>query len=106
MFGNPPENGDLLTELREKSRQGSGDSLQRLKNLQYNPICSITLDGARRCIMVFWKQYATQIQFRYIHENLLTLICEHRISKILGDDIALPTIPSEDRVWVIDEWFP
>jgi hypothetical protein len=53
-----------------------------------------------------WKQYASQIQLRYIHENLLTLICRHRVYKILGDDTALPAIPSEDRFCIIDEWFP
>ncbi|WP_433983905.1 hypothetical protein RBB78_00090 [Tunturiibacter empetritectus] len=53
-----------------------------------------------------WKQYPTQIQLWYIHENLLTLICKRRVHKILGDDTALPAIPSEDRFWIIDDWFP
>jgi hypothetical protein len=106
VFSHSPENGDDLRELRERLRQDSRDSLQLLKNFQDNPICSINLDEARRCITVVWKQYATKTQFRYIHENLLRLICEHRVSKILGDDTALPTIPSEDQVWVIDKWFP
>jgi hypothetical protein len=25
------------------------------------------------------RQYATQIEFRYIHEKMLSLICEHRV---------------------------
>ena len=106
MFSLSPENGDHLRELREKLRQDSRDSLQLLKNLKDNPICSIILDEASRCITVVWKQYATNTQFRYIHENLLMLICTHRVCKILGDETALPTIPSEDRAWIIDKWFP
>jgi hypothetical protein len=77
-----------------------------LRNFWNNPICSIIHEEANHCIVVVWKQYATQIQLRYIHENLLTLICKHRVYKILGDDTAVPAIPSEDRFWIIDEWFP
>src|SRR5215813_1666271 len=106
MFSHPPESSDPLRELWEKLRQDSRDSFRLLQNFRDNPICSIMHDEANRCIIVVWRQYATQIQFRYIHEKLLSLICEHRVFKILGDDSALPAIPSEDRFWVIDEWFP
>jgi len=101
-----PENTDPLRELREKLRQGSRDSFQLLENFWDNPICSIGHDQANHCIVVVWRQYATQDQFRYILEKLLSLICEHRAYKILGDDTALPAIPTEDRFWIIDEWFP
>jgi hypothetical protein len=106
VFCRSPENSDPLRELREKLRQDSRDSFRLLENFRDNPICSIMHDEADRCIILVWRQYATQIQFRYIHEKLLSLICEHRVFKILGDDTALPAIPSEDRFWVIDEWFP
>ena len=106
MFSHSFENDDHLNELRERLCRDSRDSLQLLRNFQDNPICSVVLDEANRCITVLWKQYATKAQFRYIHENLLTLICKHGICKILGDDTALPTIPSEDRVWIVDKWFP
>jgi hypothetical protein len=106
VFSHSPENGHHLRELREKLCQDSRDSLQLLKNVRDNPICSIIPDEPSRCITVVWKQYATKTQFRYIHENLLTLICEHRVCKVLGDDTALPTVPSEDQFWVTDEWFP
>jgi hypothetical protein len=106
VHSHPPENTDPLYELREKLRQGSRDSFQLLENFRDNPICSIRHDEANHCVIVVWKQYATQIQFRYIHEQLLSLICAHRVNKILGDDTALPAIPSEDRFWIIDEWFP
>jgi hypothetical protein len=101
----PPENSDRLRHLREKLRQDSRDSFRLLENFRDSPICSVIHDEANHCIIIGWKQYATQIQLRYIHESLLTLICEHRIHKILGDDTALPAIPSEDRFWIIDEWF-
>jgi hypothetical protein len=97
MFSRPPENGDPLRELREKLRQGSRESFRLLENFWDNPICRIMHDQANRCIMVVWRQYATQIEFRYIHEKLLSLICKHRVYKILGDDTALPAIPSEQH---------
>jgi hypothetical protein len=103
VFRHSPENSK---HLREQLGQDSRDSLQLLNNLRDNPICSLNLDEASRCITVVWKQYATKTQLRYIHESLLTLICEHGICKLLGDDTALPTIHSEDQVWIIDEWFP
>jgi hypothetical protein len=106
VVSHPPENNDHLRGLREKLQQDTRDSFQLLRNFWDNPICSIIHDEANQCIIVVWKQYATQIQLRYIHENLLTLICKHRVHKILGDDTALPAIPSEDRFWIIDEWFP
>ena len=106
MFHYPLESDATLRELRERLRQDSGDSFRLLENFRDNPICSIVHDEANRCIIVIWKQYASHIQFRYIHEKLLSLICEHGVNKILGDDTALPAIPSEDRFWVIDEWFP
>jgi hypothetical protein len=106
VFSRPPENHETMCELREKLRHDSRDSLRLLENFRDNPICSIVHDETNRSILIVWRQYATQIQFRYIHENLLTLICQHRVIKILGDDTALPAIPSEDRFWVIDEWFP
>jgi hypothetical protein len=106
VFSDPPNNSDNLRVLREKLRQDTRDSFQLVKNFWDNPICSILHDEANHCIVVVWRQYATQLQLRYIHENLLTLICKHRAYKILGDDTALPAIPSEDRFWIIDEWFP
>src|SRR6201989_1341522 len=101
-----PGSSDQLRGLREKLRHDTRDTFQLLDNFWDNPICSIIHDETHHCIIVVWKQYATQIQLRYIHENLLTLICKHRVYKILGDDTALPAIPSEDRFWIIDEWFP
>ena len=106
MFSHLPENRDHLCELREKLRQDSRDSFRLLSNFWDNPICSIIHDEANHSIIVVWRQYATKLQFRYIHEKLLSLICQHRVHKILGDDTALPAIPTEDRFWIIDEWFP
>jgi hypothetical protein len=106
VYSYSPDNADPLRGLREELRKGSRDSFQVLEDFRDNPICSIRLDEANHCIIIVWRQYATQIQFRYIHEKLLSLICEHRVNKILGDDTALPAIPSEDRFWIIDEWFP
>jgi hypothetical protein len=102
----PSETTVRLRELRERLRQDSRDSFRLLENFRDNPICSILHDEVDRCIVVVWRQYATQVQFHYVHEQLLSLICEHRVTKILGDDTALHAIPSEDRFWVIENWFP
>ena len=106
MHSHLPEKSDPLRELREKLRCESRESFQLLENFSDNPVCSIRHDEANHCLIVVWRQYATHSQFRYIHEKLLSLICKHRVYKILGDDTALPAIPSEDRFWIIDEWFP
>jgi hypothetical protein len=97
---------DDLRQLCEKLRQDSRDSFRLLKNVLENPICSIAIDENERCITVVWKQYATQLQLRFVHEKLLHLIREHGAYKILGDDTALPTIPSEDRAWIAQDWMP
>lgn len=106
MFSLQPEDDESLRLLREQLRQDSRDSFQLLKNFRENPICSVSVNEDARCINVVWKQYATQIQLRFIHENLLALIRSHRLCKILGDDTALPTIPSEDRTWIVENWMP
>lgn len=106
MVSHPSESGDRLRALREELRQGTRDSLELVSNVWDNPICSIVHDEADHCVTVIWKQYASRIQLRYIHENLLTLICKCHVHKLLGDDTALSAIPSEDRFWIVEEWFP
>ncbi|HEX4038973.1 MAG TPA: hypothetical protein VHX37_13015 [Acidobacteriaceae bacterium] len=106
MFSHLPEDRDGLRQLQEMLQRDSRDSFQLLKNPWDNPTCSISIDEANRCIVAVWKQYAPQLQLRYIHENMLALIREHALCKLLGDDTALLTIPSEDRFWIIDDWFP
>ena len=34
------------------------------------------------------------------------MLTRHRVSRILGDDTALPTIHAEDRVWITENWMP
>jgi hypothetical protein len=106
MFSLLPEDDDELRQLQEQLRRGSRDSFQLLKNFCENPICSITVDEDARCITIVWKQYATQVQLRFIHESLLRLIRAHGVCKILGDDTALPTVPSEDQEWIAQNWMP
>jgi hypothetical protein len=97
VLSHPPENSDNLRELREQLRQDSRDSFQLLENFWDNPICSIIHDEPNHCIIVVWKQYATQIQLRFIHENLLTLICKHRVNKILATtQLCLPSLRRTD----------
>jgi hypothetical protein len=106
MFSLLPEDDNELRQLQEQLRRGSRDSFQLLKNVRENPICSVTVNEEAQCIMVVWKQYATQVQLRFVHESLLALIRKHRVCKILGDDTALPTVPLEDQAWIVENWMP
>jgi thiamine monophosphate kinase len=66
----------------------------------------MSLDKSVPCIAITWKQYATSTQLRFVHENVLQMLMRQRVSKILGDDTALPTIHAEDRVWITEDWMP
>jgi hypothetical protein len=41
-----------------------------------------------------------------MHERLLHIIRERKITKILGDDTALPLIHTEDQAWIAQDWLP
>jgi hypothetical protein len=56
--------------------------------------------------VVVWKRYVTSTQLRYVHECLLRLLQVHRLSKVLGDDSALPVIHEDDRRWILEDWMP
>jgi hypothetical protein len=95
-----------LDRLRRRIEAESNDSLRLLDNPLDNPICSLSLDQSVPCIAVIWKQYATSTQLRFIHEAILDLLQRHRITKILGDDSALPMIHAEDQSWITENWMP
>ena len=83
--------GGALKQLRILLEAESGDGLELLKDLEDNPICSISYDESDACIVVLWRRYATSTQLRFIHESIIGLIEKHGASKILGDDTALAT---------------
>jgi len=97
---------ETLKQLRRRLEAESSDGMALLRNLTSNPICSVYLDESVPCVTVVWKQYATSTQLRFIHENVLYLLQKHRLSRILGDDTALPTIHSEDQRWIVEDWMP
>jgi hypothetical protein len=70
------------------------------------PTCSLTLDDTLPGVVVRWKGYATSAELRAVHEQLLEVIKKHRVSKVLGDDTALASVASEDRLWIIENWMP
>lgn len=70
------------------------------------PTCSLTLDNTLPGVVVRWKGYATSAELRAVHEQLLEFIRKHRVSKVLGDDTALASIASDDRVWILQNWMP
>ena len=63
-----------------------------------NPICSIMHDEASYCIIVSWKQYATRIQFRYIHKKLLSRLSANTVSSRFQATTPLyrPFLPRTD----------
>ena len=100
------EESDALKELRRRLEAESNDGLQLLRDVADNPVCSISLDETIPCVVVTWKQYATSTQLRYVHENIIRLLEQHRVSKILGDDTGLATIHTEDQKWIVGNWMP
>jgi hypothetical protein len=55
---------------------------------------------------VEWRDYATAIQIRYVHERILDLIQTNCVRKLLSDDTRLPSIHDDDRRWIIENWLP
>jgi hypothetical protein len=95
-----------IAKLRARLETESSDSIRLLKNINDNPICSVTFDESISAIVVIWRQHATSTQLRFVHENILHLVEKHRVSKVLGDDSDLPTIHAEDRAWIVEDWMP
>lgn len=98
--------GGALKQLRILLKAELGDGLELLKDLEDNPICSISYDESDACIVVLWRRYATSTQLRFIHESIIGLIEKHGASKILGDDTALATIYVADQKWIAQNWMP
>jgi hypothetical protein len=86
--------------------QERADADQALADLQNNPVCAVFFDAEVPCLTVVWKRYPTSAQLRSLHEKLLDLIRKHGVSKILGDDTALPAIDPEDQAWIVRNWLP
>lgn len=103
---NQPEDDEALERLRKQLRAGSDDGLKLIRNLTDNPICALGVDESLSCVTVVWKRYATSTQLRFIHENILHLLKSRRLTGVLGDYTALPTIHAEDQRWIIEDWFP
>jgi hypothetical protein len=77
-----------------------------LADLQDNPVCTVRFDPDVPCVTVIWKRPATSAQFRFVGDRLVELIRQHKVSKILGDDTALPLIEPDDQKWFAEEWAP
>jgi hypothetical protein len=99
-------NTETLEQLRAKVAAESNEGRSLADNLQRNPICTVVMDESVPCLVVTWKRYATSAQLRYIHESILALCTQHKISKILADDSAIPLIHADDQHWVSTDWMP
>jgi hypothetical protein len=97
---------DGLQALKRIIDKESSDGRALAENLADNPICAVSFDHSIPCIFVQWKGYATSAQIRYVHECLISLIEQHQVSKILGDDTALVAVTGEDQEWITSDWMP
>lgn len=95
-----------LNTLRHLLEDGSSDGRALVQNPADNPVCAVLWDDNSRCIRVEWRGYASTLEFRFIHEVLISLIEQYHATKILGDDTHLVTIHAEDQAWVLEEWMP
>ena len=98
--------GEPLRGLARLLANEPGAARVLLDNPEDNPICSISIDRDVPCAVIVWKRYATSTQLRFIHEWLLEVLTRNRLSKLLGDDTALPTIHSHDQRWIAEDWMP
>ncbi|HSB95179.1 MAG TPA: hypothetical protein VLC91_01950 [Spongiibacteraceae bacterium] len=101
-----PKTEDLLIELRHALAYESSDDQSLMQNPLDNPICSISLDESVPCLSVKWKRYATSAQLRFVLENVIKMLKQHGLSRILGDDTAIPVIHASDQDWIVKNWFP
>ncbi|HEX3576328.1 MAG TPA: hypothetical protein VHU42_17155 [Rhodopila sp.] len=97
---------ERIQQLQKRLAVESGDSAQLLKDIENNPICSVSVDHTVPCIVVAWKRYATSNQLRFVQEKVIDLLARHGLSKLLGDDTVLPTIHREDQFWLVSDWMP
>ncbi|HEY0680951.1 MAG TPA: hypothetical protein VGD45_01330 [Steroidobacter sp.] len=97
---------ESLRQLTEVVRTESSDGARLVSNLEDNPICRVTLDAAVPCIFVTWQRYATSAQLRFVHEQMLQLLRQQGLRKILGDDSSLAVIHVDDQVWIREDWMP
>jgi hypothetical protein len=87
-------------------QDGRKNNRSEPRDLGDNPVCSVSFNESVPCIAVVWKGYATSEQLRLAHETIIALLTKHRVSKVLGDDTALPTIHADDRRWIVENWMP
>jgi hypothetical protein len=93
-----------MTVGGEDAEQAEARTL--LADLLNNPVCTVRFDDDVPCVTVIWKRPATSAQLRFIGERLVELIGQHKVSKMLGDDTALPLIEPDDQKWFADDWAP
>jgi hypothetical protein len=97
---------ERIRQLEKRLEVESGDSAQLLRDIENNPICSVSVDHTVPCIVVAWKRYATSNQLRFVQEKVINLLAQHGLSKLLGDDTVVPTIHREDQFWLVSDWMP
>ncbi len=100
------DSGPAPRWLQERLSAESNESLGLLRNPESNPICDLDFDPEIPCICVVWKRYATSLQLRFVHEQILHKLKKYQCHAILGNDTALQTIHAEDQRWIVEDWMP
>jgi hypothetical protein len=95
-----------LQKLRILLEAESGDGKRVVQHPHDNPICLLSFDASNEWIVVKWRQYATSLQLRFIHEHMLEMVRTHGADRILGDDTRLGIIHSDDQRWILEDWLP
>ena len=71
-----------------------------------NKSCTLSYNKETPYITIQWHGYATSLQFREVHEKLVSLMLETNIYKVLADNTYLPQVDSIDEKWISDNWLP
>jgi hypothetical protein len=81
--------------------------LQLTKTMDFeNECCSIELVAEASCLVMTWKGLLPSPAFREVHQQALSLIRKHSLTKILGDARRMKTIGSADGEWITNYWLP
>jgi hypothetical protein len=71
-----------------------------------NECCTLELDPAAGCLIFTWKGLLPSKAFREVHQQALSLIRKHQLTKVLGDARRMKTIGSSDAEWIVSFWMP
>lgn len=69
-------------------------------------VFNVYADPASGSVVMEWKGYATSSQFREGTENMLNLLIDKRVNKVLADIQEMVLIGAEDQKWMETNFLP